>query len=37
MVPPLLATLMMFVIAFLFTVYASVATTSAMLDAQGPK
>ena len=37
MVPPLLATLMMFVIAFLFTVYASVATTSAMLDEEERK
>lgn len=34
MVPPLIATLMIFVIAFLFTIYASVATTGAMLSAQ---
>jgi hypothetical protein len=34
MVPPFIATLMMFVIAFLFTVYASLATTNAMLRAQ---
>jgi len=34
MVPPFIATLMMFVIAFLFTVYASVATTNAMLSVQ---
>jgi hypothetical protein len=34
MVSPLLATLMMFVIAFLFTIYASVATTGVMPDAQ---
>jgi hypothetical protein len=37
MVPPFLATLVMFVIAFLFTVYASVATTSAVLEAQDRK
>jgi hypothetical protein len=34
MVSPLLATLMMFAVAFLFTVYANVATTGAMLDTQ---
>jgi hypothetical protein len=37
MVPPLVATLMMFAIAFLFTVYASVATTSAMVQEQTGK
>ena len=34
MVPPLVATLLMFAMAFLFTVYASVATTGAMLNEQ---
>lgn len=34
MVSPLVGTLIMFVIAFLFTVYASLATTTAMVEAQ---
>lgn len=34
MVSPLIATLVMFVLAFLFTIYTSLATTTAMLEAQ---